>query len=203
MKRAAILVLFSLAVSGCERTVETAEAGGTGQGGSSSSVGASTSSKAVSSSTGSGECMGWIDLVVDGGAPVHWTSICFGSWGAMYSDTAVGFAFSGGPSPGIDAFVIQGCENGGDLVVSPGIEFAANQVKNPGTYTDGTTGYTDEMGQGWGQPGDAFSLTITKLEPVGGVVEGSFKGFVSHGGNAAHDIAATFHVCRVDDALVP
>jgi hypothetical protein len=202
------------ALCGCSGTVSTVSTGSTGAGGSGSSSShcsssgtaggsASSSSHASSSGTGGQGCGGAIDLAVDNGAPVHWASICFGSWGSGSTTSAVGYFFSGGPAPGIQALDVEGCENSGDAVVSPGIRLSAPNAMTPGTYTMGSATYTDSMGVSWGAPGDAFKMTVTAIGPVAGHIDGSFSGFVSHGGNAVHSLDGSFHVCRVQDELAP
>jgi hypothetical protein len=46
-------------------------------------------------------------------------------------------------------------------------------------------------------------MTVTSIGPVGSYIDGAFDVVVSHGGNAAHSLAGSFHVCRVPDELVP
>ena len=197
------LALLSWLLSACDRSVMTGGTASTGAGGgggaaSSHASTSSTTGSASSSGTGGQGCSGYIDVVEDNGAPVHWAAVCYGTWGAMSSTTAVGYLFSGG-APGAQALRIEGCENSGDFVASPGILMSASNAMSPGTYTKGTTSYIDSMGMSWGIPGDGFSMTVTKLDPVGGSIDGTFSGFVSNGGNAAHSLTATFHVCRVPE----
>jgi hypothetical protein len=142
-------------------------------------------------------------VVADNGPPTHWTSICWGSWGSMVSTSPVGYFFSGGPAPGTQALDIDGCENGGDLAASPGIGLSATNATSAGTFTTGSAHWTDALGATWGVPGDAFKMTVTSIGPVGGYIDGTFDVVVSHGGNAAHSVAGSFHVCRVPDELAP
>jgi hypothetical protein len=148
-------------------------------------------------------CAGYIDLTEDNGAPMHWTSICFDAWGWPSSMTAVGYLMSGGPAPGAHELDVEGCQNSGDLVASPGIHLTASNAMSPGTYTTGSIRYTDAMSTLWGVPGDGVAITVTTIGPVGGHIEGTFSGSVSHGGNAAHLLAGSFDVCRVADELAP
>jgi hypothetical protein len=142
-------------------------------------------------------------VVADNGPPVHWTSICWGSWGSMSSMSAVGYFFSGGPPPGTHALDVDGCENDGDLVASPGISLSATNATSAGTFAAGLAHWTDALGATWGVPGDPFKMTVTSIGPIGGYIDGTFDVVVSHGGSAAHSLAGSFHVCRVPDELAP
>jgi hypothetical protein len=73
----------------------------------------------------------------------------------------------------------------------------------PGTFTTGSARWTDSMGATWGVAGDPFQMIVTSIGPVGGYIDGTFDVVVSHGGNAAHSVAGSFHVCRVPDELAP
>jgi hypothetical protein len=50
---------------------------------------------------------------------------------------------------------------------------------------------------------DPFELDVTALSAVGGAIEGTVQATVSHGGDAALDLAGSFHVCRAPDEVVP
>jgi hypothetical protein len=196
------IVSFSLAACGGQVVFES----GSGQGGSTTvassshtASGTTTATLVSSSSTGVQPCMGSIDVAVDNGAPVHWTAICFNAWGSMWSQTAVGYLFSAGPSPiGVR---VEGCENSGDLTESPGIRLMTSNAMTPGTYTMGSIQFTPMAGMNWSTlTGAPFEVKITKLDPVGGYIDGTFSGVVAAPGGG-HSLAGSFHVCRVEDQL--
>jgi hypothetical protein len=219
MKTQTLVLIYLLAIvgGGCSGSTTTMISGATGAGGGSSSTSATASSATSSHASTSGAggqgtggqgtggqgCTGFIDVTQDKGAPMHWTSICFDGWGWPSSMTAVGWLLAGGAGPGAHSIDVEGCQNSGDLVASPGIHLSATNAMSPGTYTAGSITYTDSMSTPWGVPGDGFMMTVTKIDPVGGHIDGTFSGSVSHGGNAAHALAGSFHVCRVADELVP
>src|SRR6185503_6039955 len=178
----------------------TSSSTGTGAGGASSTT-SSTSGTGGQGAGGGSACAGYIDLVEDNSAPKKLTSICQGSWGSSESTTAVGYSFSGGPFPGVQALEVAGCAGPGPK--SQGIHLSASDAMNPGTYTKGTTFYTDTNGIDWGAANDPFKVTFTTIEAVGGVIEGTFSVIATHGGSAAHTVTGSFHVCRVQDELAP
>ena len=98
---------------------------------------------------------------------------------------------------------IQGCAS--SAANSPGIELQANDAVGPGTYTTATAYYTDSVGSTWGFANNPATVTITKFEVVGGVIEGSFTANVRHimNGNAAHSLTGTFHVCHTATQAAP
>ena len=146
-------------------------------------------------------CAGYLDLVADNGAPRHYTSICQGSWGNNQSTTAVGYRFSGGPFPGVTAIDINGCK--GPNANSEGASLSAHDAMGPGTYPGSTVSYTDSFGTVWSSPGYPASIVLTRVDPVGGVIEGSFTASVTHGSDSRSELKGTFHVCRVPDELAP
>lgn len=213
LRLATVSLLF---LAACGSSIETSGSSGTasgsGGGGAASSTGTTStsgtgggSSTSTSSSSGAGGEGGsggcYIDLVQDSAAPSHLTSICQGSFGADKSSEPVGYFISGGPFPGVHKLVIQGCADMG--AQSHGIQLSADDAMGTGTFTMGTTYYTDLNGGDWGVAGDPFSMTVTKLEDVGGVIEGTFDVMVTHGGSAAYDVSGSFHACRVPDLLAP
>jgi hypothetical protein len=121
----------------------------------------------------------------------------------MSSRFPVGYFTLGGPASGTHALNVDGCENSGDAIASPGITLSATNAMSPGTFTTGSARWTDAMGATWGVPGDAFQMTVTSIGPVGGYIDGTFDVVVSHGGTATHSVAGSFHVCRVPDDLAP
>ena len=147
-------------------------------------------------------CSGYVDVVADNGAPQHFGSICAGSWGTNQTTSAVGYLFSGGPAPGVQRLEIAGCASSSAVSTTPGISLSASDASSVGTYTVGTTSYTDAAGT-WGFANDPFHLVVTRLDAAGGVIEGSFTAMVTHGGNAARSLTGSFHVCRVPDELAP
>ncbi len=145
--------------------------------------------------------MGFFDVVADNGAPVHYGSVCDGSWGANESTTALGYSFSGGPAPGFQALDLVGCVSAAPK--SEGVFLSLANAMAPGTFTQGSVTWTDPSGQAWGVSGDSFSVVVTKVDGFGGSIDGHFDAMTTHGGNAAHDVSGTFHVCRVHDELAP
>ena len=194
------------AACGGKAVIDGSSTGGTGGAGGTSTTTTThtTSTTSSSSSTGGAggtECLGELEVVVDNGAPVPFASMCQGAWGSDESNKAVGYMFSGGPAPGSQGLVVLGCAH--SYAGSQGIILAPRNATSPGTYTAGTATYTDENGGSWGADGDPFHMTVTKLGPVGGSIEGTFQALVTHGGNAGHNVSGTFNVCRVSDMLAP
>jgi hypothetical protein len=148
-----------------------------------------------------GGCAGTIAVAVDNGGLEHFDSICNGSWGANQTTGALGYLFSGGPFPGVQTLDIEGCVSAN--ANSEGLLIALDKAMAPGKYTKGSVTYTDKNGVAWGVANDPLSVTVTRFDAVGGVIEGSFNATVTHGGNAAHSLGGTFHVCRVSDELAP
>jgi hypothetical protein len=137
---------------------------------------------------------------VDNGALQHWSSNCASGWDPS-ATSAIGYAFAGGPVGAPHGIQIVGCKSA--AAQSEGIQFRVLDAQGPGTYTMGSTQYTDTTGVTWGFDTDPFKVTLTKVESTGGVIEGTFSEFVTHGGSAAHSIAGSFHVCHVMDLLAP
>jgi hypothetical protein len=192
--------------SGDTTSSSTTGAGGaTSSTSSSTATGTSTGTGTSSSTSGAGggsECSGYVDVVEDNGAPFHFASICQG-FGLGSQKTASGYLFAGGPVGAPSGTKIIGCATMN--ASSPGIVLEAYDAMSPGTYSTGLTQYTDQGGSPWGFPNDPIEVKITKLEPVGGVIEGTFKATVSHvmNGNAAHNLTGTFHVCHTMDLFAP
>jgi hypothetical protein len=88
---------------------------------------------------------------------------------------------------------------------SEGLHIALTSASAPGMYGTGLLRYTDKVGSPWGWPGDPWSVTITMYGMTGQSIDGSFTGSVSHimGGNAAHLLEGSFHVCHIEDELTP
>ena len=159
-----------------------------------------TTVQASSTSTSAQGCQGSIDVAADNGAPLHWASSCFGTWGANTSAFAVGYLHSVGPQP--ISTVVEGCENGGDATQSPGIRIDISDASAPGMYMSGATVYFGPQGNSWSAAGGApFKATITKMDPVGGYVDGSFSAIVKASDGTTHSLGGSFHVCRVQDEL--
>ncbi len=167
----------------------------TGAGGASS-----TSTTSTQGTGGAGACAGTIDVALDNGAPVHFTSVCYQTFGSTLTTQPVGYLFSGGAAGAPHGLDIVGCAGPGPQ--SQGLTLSALDAMGPGTYTMGSTTYTDAAGVTWGMSGDPFKLQVTKLEGVPGVIEGSFTVMASQG-SAAHLLQGTFHVCHVEDLLTP
>ena len=136
-----------------------------------------------------------------GGAVQHFASICEGGWGANESMTAVGYRLSGGVAPGLDQLDIVGCAGPGSA--SAGIQLYTTKASAPGTYTEGSLSYTNANGLTSSSVNDPYKVVITKLEEVGGVIEGTFTGTVTEPTDGKITLTGSFHVCRVADELVP
>jgi hypothetical protein len=144
-----------------------------------------------------------MELVVDNGAPEELPSSCAGTWGAS-SPEADGYYYAGGPPGAPHGLAIEGCASA--MAKSVGVQFAATNGDGPGTYSMGTIQYTDGNGSTWGVSGDSFTLIVTQgpsFGTPGGAFDGTFTANVSHGGNAAHMLSGSFHVCHVHDLLAP
>jgi hypothetical protein len=203
---------LTLLLAACGGSVERRSAGATS--GATSGVGAGAAASSASSGStsgaggaGGGACVGAIDLVVDG-APEHLPSACSG-YNPQMSLQAIGYLIEGGVVPPDDGGVslggprleMFGCASA--AVASEGVELLAYDVTAPGSFTVGLVRYTDAGGLSWGMMSDPFVLDVTKLGPVGDSIEGTVTATVSMGGNAAHDITGSFHVCRAPDEIFP
>ncbi len=115
--------------------------------------------------------------------------------------TAVGYHFAGGPFPGADQIEIVGCAGTGTNAA--GLHLSTPMVTAPGTFLDGSATYTDAKGASFSTGLDPYQVVITKLDPPGGVIEGTFTGSVTGPTDAKKSLTATFHVCRVGDENTP
>jgi hypothetical protein len=71
-----------------------------------------------------------------------------------------------------------------------------------GSYSEGTAAYTDMAGDSWiNASRTSFQANITRLEVVGGIIEGTFSTTVAPqgGGDDTHPLEGTFLVCRAMD----
>ncbi|MEP7119676.1 MAG: hypothetical protein ABJE95_02155 [Byssovorax sp.] len=219
--------VLALGPIACGGTGDSASGGTTGAGGSGSTTssgsnstsgtgvggGASTSSTsgtaATSSASGSGTtgagggnaCSGYIDLTENNEVKMHFPSICMGSWGSNETMTAVGYHFAGGAAPGADEIDIHGCATTG--AGSAGLLLRTPKVTAPGTFLDGDASYTDAAGVQLSSSADPYKIVITKLDPPGGVIEGTFDVTVTSPTDAKKTLVGSFHVCRVADENVP
>jgi hypothetical protein len=147
--------------------------------------------------------------VVDNGAPQHLTSVCSGGWNPQDSPQPVGFLIEGGVVPPDDGGVSLGgprLEMWGCVSIAPqseGVELLAYDVSGAGSYTVGLVSYTDAGGASWGMMSDPKVIDVTQLGPVGDPIDGTVTATVSQGGDAAHHLTGSFHVCRAPDELVP
>ncbi len=149
---------------------------------------------------GAAACNGTITVAIDNGAPQTFASTCNGN-GSDLTDTALGYVFAGGAVGSPHGIRIVGCTTAEPS--AQGVIMEALDAGGAGTFTSGNTYYTDENGDAWGVPNDPFEMTLTKVEPTGGVIEGTFSVIATHGGNAAHSLSGSFHVCHVADLLAP
>jgi hypothetical protein len=126
------------------------------------------------------------------------------------SPQALGYLIEGGVVPppvdggaSLDGPRLQmfGCVSA--TQASEGVELLAYDVSGPGSFTVGVVLYTDAAGTAWGLMSDPFVLDVTRIGAVGDSIEGTVKANVSRGGNAAHELAGSFHVCRAPDESVP
>ena len=213
---------FALAPLACGGTGDTATSGTTGSGGSAgttssgsdstssgTSAGGGASTSSTSSTSGSGTsgaggssaCAGYVDVAEDGAAKQHFASICMGSWGSAETMTAVGYHFAGGVAPGADEIDIHGCATAANS--SPGLLLRTPKVTAPGTFLDGEADYVDSVGTPLATAGDPYKIVITRLDPPGGVIEGTFDLKVTGPTDAKKTLTGSFHVCRVADENVP
>ena len=189
-------------VGGCGGAVGIPESSSSGQDAAINEVGPDGESRDVQPDAPvvDAGCAGWISVAADNRDAELFASICYGGWGADASTSAVGYIFAGGPYPGVEGLDVVGCANSNPQ--SPGITLSGSNVMSPGTFAAGMTSYTDVTGS-WGVAGDPFQMVITRLDSTGGVIEGTFNARVSHGGNAAHALTGSFHVCHVSDEYAP
>jgi len=127
-------------------------------------------------------------------------SICANSWGANQSQKAVGY-IAQGPGMTPPRIVIEGCQSA--AAGSPGIMLTAENAMAPGDYPIGLTQYTDMAGKLYGMQGDPFDVIVTVLDMVGGTIGGTFKVKVTNNLVGSHMVEGSFHVCRVNDQLLP
>lgn len=138
---------------------------------------------------------GSIDVSIDDGGIMTFPSICNGSWGSLSTSSAVAYEVAGGTV--FNGLAIDGCATG--LPSSQGLVLDINGAQGTGTYTAGSTTYTDSSGNTWGSPEDPFSVMISQFNPPGGVIEGQFTVFAGNAADAGYSLSGTFHVCRVQD----
>jgi hypothetical protein len=124
-----------------------------------------------------------------------------GTWGSNETMTAVGYHFAGGAAPGADEIDIHGCATSGNN--SPGLLLRTPKVTAPGTFLDGEADYVDAAGVPLSTAGDPYKIVITRLDPPGGVIEGTFDATVTGPTDGKKTVTGTFHVCRVGDQDVP
>jgi hypothetical protein len=204
--RSAALAFAALFLAGCgarsdleaeERTTSTGSTAST------SSTGSTGSTSTTYTFTGVETCPGedtWIELSIDGGEPLLLTSVCTGKYwknGQGETEGPVGF-YTTNP---VIAFV--GC-------LSPDPESLGVLVYGSGppavtTYEGGSANFIDEDGDLWGYTfSSETTVTITVLEPTGGVIEGSFETEVtSISGKEKLPLSGAFRVCHVTDVLPP
>ncbi len=178
----------------------------TGAGGDTSSTSTASSmssgSTTAASGTGGGSgCVGFIDVTENNEAKLHFGSICAGDNGSAETMTAVGYHFAGGAFPGADELRIDGCST--TAQGSPGLRLRTSKAAANGTFTDGDASYTDASSTPFSTAGDPYSVVITKFDPPGGVIEGTFAATVTGPTDGKKTLTGTFHVCHVKDELVP
>lgn len=200
-------------VTACGGTAETppGDSDATESGGSDALANATATdtaaSEAASSVSGTAEaagstvCKGHIDVLIDNGAPQRWASPCSGSFDASKTRVAFGYAFSGGFFGAPHGIRVVGCATAASG--STGVTLSVLNANGPGVFVEGLTQYIDPSLGMWGTSGDFFHATITRADPVGGVIEGSFSVVATQGGSAAHTLDGTFHVCHTPDLLAP
>jgi hypothetical protein len=189
----ATVPLLALVVCGCSAQVADAEA-------------ASASGEAASGADGGqggvSGCQGAIDVSVNGGTTLHWTSVCAGNWGAAFSSTPVAYGFGNGtPQWGIFGFAICGCAGSNPYPRSPGVFIFGADPLATGNYLSVALGYIDDDGNEWGNGEDGITpsdVVLTNVGQVGGSVEGTFWAIVTFGGEEEM-VDGEFHVCRVPD----
>ena len=182
--------------TGSTATTTTSATTGTGGAG-----GDATTTSASSGTGGSSACAGFIDVSEDGAATQHYASICEGTWGSSETMTAIGYHFSGGAAPGVDNLEIIGCAS--TATGAAGLRLSTPKVAATGTFTDGSASYTDGAGALLSTGFDPYKIVITRLDPPGGVIEGTFDLSVTGPTDAMKTLTGTFHVCRVADLNAP
>lgn len=95
---------------------------------------------------------------------------------------------------------ILGCAGAGSNAA--GLHLSTPMVTAPGTFLDGSANYTDAKGVTFSSGLDPYQVVITRLDPPGGVIEGTFKLSVTGPTDAKRSLTGTFHVCRVSDENV-
>jgi hypothetical protein len=169
----------------------TTSAGGAGGGTTTSAGGAG----------GAGGCIGSITVAIDGAAPVTLDHPCPGLTDSDVATSAFGYKYAGGPVGAPYGTRIAGCLM--SAAGAEGLVLDVDSAMNAGAYTKGLATFTDANGATWGVGGDPFDVTISTYGDVGAAIDGSFTLMVTHGGNAAHGLVGTFHVCHAPDLLAP
>jgi hypothetical protein len=66
-----------------------------------------------------------------------------------------------------------------------------------GTFTHGGALYVDEQAVEWRTIGDPVTVTVTRFDDVGGLVEGTYSVVVRQtAGGPSHQLSGSFSVCR-------
>ncbi len=125
-----------------------------------------------------------------------YTNVC--GWGAKLTDCTVGYRQTG-PSAGV-SIVIEGCLESPTSPDFPENQFrlvAPTDALAVGTY------HNVELTAGiyWSNPA-ATSVTITKTDDVGGIIEGTFETVLLQLDQAI-EATGTFRVVRVNDFAAP
>lgn len=157
------------------------------------SSGGSTSSHGMETCPG---VDGYIELSVAGAEPVLLKSVCRHSgWTYGRDETSMSLGFYTLGAKGIN---IAGCLTAS---TEKGVGVLASSHGTPavGTFTEGGSNYIDEEGNHYGYQGAPTTFTVTKLEPTGGMIEGSFASAVTAGYPDMIPLSGTFRVCHVTD----
>jgi len=212
MLRLGPLVLLPLLTLACGGNVVASNSSGTtsGSGGSGTSgVTASSSASSSSASTtgaggqggsagsgGSAAC-GTMELTEDNGPPRHLPANCAGDTTDASYTTAIGY-YVGNPIQHAEYLDVVGCVS--DAAGAEGITLSASGASGPGTYTMGTTAFTDAQGKSWGTMTDPFEMVVTAS---GTSIDGTFSVTVTDAASASHKLVGQFHVCHGSDFLPP
>jgi hypothetical protein len=152
-------------------------------------------------------CEGYLDVSIDDGPQRRYAASCPESWlwgGQTWQSaeqaTAYGWVSSGVPNATTILLNAVACTSG-DLGAE-GFQFAVDDATAVGEYINPWQGYAiwhDGTGNAHGGCCDPFRMDLTRIDAVGGIIEGTFTADPGFGpGNPKHIVGA-MHVCRAPD----
>ncbi len=202
----ALPALAVVAACGCKVAVDDAVGDGTtGVTASGSTTSSSCGATIGTSSSSSGSpCAGggFVYLESCSGLSATFYAACASSYDPTMWGGALGYLVepqfppAGGAGNNLDVY---GCAT--NSPASQGLALIAVNATGPGTFSTADAVYQDGMGHTWTATGGGVTLTVQKLDPVGGSIEGSFEGTMSADDDPTPvSFVGTFQVCHTQDA---